>query len=293
MRYSLAAVAANKESLAFVQTKVVQSMLQKLHISSTIPTALRHGPIEMGGLGFYDLRTEVGIEAIKFLRNSLYSDSETGNLIRINLQYSQREAGVGFYLLEHPQKYISYLTPTWILLIRQFLVNNNMSITVSDIHLDRTQCSTDEYIMNEVHLRRYSTSQQRDLNLIRIWLQITTLADTADPVRPNRIQPGYLDAKRPQDFVPLETWPRQAQPSKSQMRLWKRYITSSFLCYIPYWKITPVSTPTAERSSVSPTKVPQLSDYQTHISLNLSRTERRLLDGLTQVATDLKIWRAF
>jgi hypothetical protein len=56
-------------------------MLQKLHISNTIPTSLRHGPVELGGLGLYDLRTEAGIEAIKFLRNSLYSDSEAGNLI--------------------------------------------------------------------------------------------------------------------------------------------------------------------------------------------------------------------
>jgi hypothetical protein len=74
MRYSLAAVAADEESLGFVQTNVLKSMLQKLHISSTILTSLRHGPVELGGLGLYDLRTEAGIEAIKFLRNSLYSD---------------------------------------------------------------------------------------------------------------------------------------------------------------------------------------------------------------------------
>ena len=43
---------------------------------------------------------------------------------------------------------------------------------------------------------------------------------------------------------------------------------------------------------MSPNNVPQLSDYQTHISRNLS-PEQRLLDGLTQVATDLKIWHAF
>ncbi len=134
MRYSLAAVAAVKESLGFVQTRVIQSMLQKLHISSTIPTSFRHHPLELGGLGLYNLRTEAGIEAIKFLRNSLYSDSEAGNLICLHLQYSQREAGVGFYLLKKPQVYIS---PSWTLSIRQFLANNNMSITVSDIHLDR------------------------------------------------------------------------------------------------------------------------------------------------------------
>jgi hypothetical protein len=167
MRYSLASVAVNEENLAPVQSKVLQSILRKLHISSTIPTSLRHGPIELGGLGLYDPRTEVGIEAIKFLRNSLYSDSESGNLIRLNLQYSQRESGVvGIYLLEQPQVHIAYLTPSWILSIGQYLSNHNMSITVSDIHLDKPNGTTDDYIMQLEHLGRYETSQQIDINLV-------------------------------------------------------------------------------------------------------------------------------
>ena len=89
MRYSLAAIAADEEALAPVQTKIIQTILQKLHISSTILTSLRHGPIELGGLGLYDLRTEADVKALKFLRNLLYSDSEAGNLIRLNIQYSQ------------------------------------------------------------------------------------------------------------------------------------------------------------------------------------------------------------
>jgi hypothetical protein len=256
MRYSLAAVAADEESLGFVQTRVMKSMLQKLHISSTIPTSLRHGPLELGGLGLFDLRTEAGIEAIKFLRNSLYSDSEAGNLIRLNLQYSQREAGVGFYLLEKPQVYISYLTPSWTLSIRQFLANNNMSITVSDIHLNRLRGDTDSYIMHADHLKGYSSSQQSDLNLVRLWLQVTTLADMTDPERRTCIVPSYLDAQRPPSFEPSETWPRQHQPTKSQTRLWKRYITSSFLRYLPYWRICPLPTkPAASPALLEPTRL--------------------------------------
>ncbi|KAI2513280.1 hypothetical protein MHU86_1051 [Fragilaria crotonensis] len=77
MRYSLPALAVDEEALSQVQTKVVQSMLQRMHVSSTIPTSVRHGPIELGGLGLYDLRTEYGIETLKALRNALYSDSKS------------------------------------------------------------------------------------------------------------------------------------------------------------------------------------------------------------------------
>lgn len=58
--------------------------------------SIRHGPKEFGGLDLCDLRTdEVGIEAVKFFRDSLYSDSENGKLLRLNLEYSQLEAGIG------------------------------------------------------------------------------------------------------------------------------------------------------------------------------------------------------
>jgi hypothetical protein len=292
MRYSLAAVATNEESLASVQSNVLKSILQKLHISSTIPTSLRHGPIELGGLGLYDLRTEAGIEAIKFLRNSLYSDSEAGNLIRLNLQYSQRESGVGFHLLEKPQVYIPYLTPSWILSIRQFLSNNNMTIKVSDVHLDTLRGPTDAYIMQADYLQRYTTAQQTDINLVRIWLQVTTLAEMIDPDRPNCILLSYLDGVRPHTRIPSDKWPRQLQPSKSQLRLWKRYIKSYYLRYIPYWKTPPAPTAVLPPPpTVIPTRLEEFSEYLA--SSHFSRTERRLLDGLEQVATDLQISRAF
>jgi hypothetical protein len=78
MRYGLAAVALDEEVLGQVQSKVVQSILKKCHVQSTIPTSIRHGPAEFGGLEIYDLRTEAGLEAITFFRDSIYSGSETG-----------------------------------------------------------------------------------------------------------------------------------------------------------------------------------------------------------------------
>ena len=241
MRYSLAAIAADEEALAPVQSKIIQTILQKLHISSTIPTSLRHGPIELGGLGLYDLRTEAGVEALKFLRNSLYSDSEAGNLIRLNIQYSQREAGVGYHILDKPDRPIQYLTPSWILSLLQFLSNHNMTLTISDLHLDPLQGPQDEYIMTSEHLARYTPVQQRDLNLVRMWLQVSTLSQMSDPKRPNCMDLAYLDAQRPTHFIHQDTWPRQQAPSKAQCRLWKRFIRSSYLRYTPYWKTAPLT----------------------------------------------------
>ena len=292
MRYSLAAVAANEEELTAVQSQITRSILQKLHIRSTIPTALRYGPLELGGLALYDLRTELGIETLKFLRDSLYSDSEAGNLIRINLDYSQREAGVEYHLLEKPDRYISYLTPSWVMSIRQFLGNNKMHLTVSGAHIDSLKGPQDAYIMQDVHLKRYSPSQQLDINLVRMWLQVATLADMHDMGRHNRIGLNYLDARRPTNFVLSNLWPRQEAPTKSQQRLWKRFITSSYLSYIPHWKVNPApkSTTCSASSTVAPSPSTHIKAYISNLT---SKTERRLLDGLHQQATDQQVWRAF
>jgi hypothetical protein len=86
MRYGLAAVAIDEEELSIVQSRIIPAILRKLKVQSTIPTAIRHGPRELGGLDLYDQRTEVGIESLKFFRDALYSESENGKLLRLNLQ---------------------------------------------------------------------------------------------------------------------------------------------------------------------------------------------------------------
>ena len=76
------------------------------------------------------------------------------------------------------------------------MANNNLHLEVSHLHMDPLQSTTDEYIMQqECHLDRYTPAQQLDLNLVRMWLQVTTLADMCDKKRSNRIRLSYLDAQ--------------------------------------------------------------------------------------------------
>ena len=290
MRYSLAALAVDEEALGAVQTRVIQSILQKMHYSSKLPTSIRHGPVEMGGLGIYDLRTEAGLEALKFFRNSIYSHTETGKLLRLNMEYSQREAGIGEHLMQFPGIQLPYLTPSWILSLRQYLSMHNMHIVVTDIHVDPLHGHTDQYIMDTTHLQRYSVSQQRDINLVRMYLQVSTLADLVDSSAPTRIDLSLLDARRKQSFVSSTKWPRQAVPTAHQRRLWKRYISSSYLRYIPYWQnpSPPLKPPCDENVP----DMPPPASLKASIK-SLPRTQRRLLDGLEQVATDPQVARAF
>lgn len=300
MRYGLAAISASEEDLAGIQSKVLASLLQKMHVSEKIPTSIRHGPIELGGLDLYDMRTELGIESLKFLRNSVFSNSAAGQLIIMNLQYLQLEAGIGESILENPQIDISYLTPSWLTSVRNFLSKHNMSITLTDQPTIQAAGPHDQFIMQSQHLSRYTPRQQHDLNLVRIYLQVSTLADMTDADQPNRIQLPYLEGQRPREWEETMTWPRQSTPSHSQRRLWKRFIESSYLRYIPYWKQNPLYTASRTRSTFreSMEAPPQTETCATKMPLleylkTLPRTQRRLVGDVVQVADDVQVWRAF
>ena len=273
---------------------MVQSILKRCHIQSTIPTAIRHGPAEYGGLDIYDLRTEAGLEAIKFFRDAVYTGSENGKLLLMNLHYSQIEAGIGESLLEHPSISIPYVTPTWLMSLRQFLHNHNITITVSDDYSLPLHGPTDQYIMQRQHLQRYSAAQQKDINLVRLYLQVHTLADMSDSTRQKAISLSYLDALRPLDFVSKPSWPRQDVPTKSQRRLWKRFIRSSYLRYVPYWTEvpTPVSSIPSQHKQADPLSSASVATFSDFLD-SLPKQHQRLLDGYTQLATDSTIWKAF
>ncbi|KAI2491160.1 hypothetical protein MHU86_23387 [Fragilaria crotonensis] len=55
MRYVLPALSIDEEELSMVQCKILSAILNKLGHTSKLPTEIRHGPIEMGGLARIDL----------------------------------------------------------------------------------------------------------------------------------------------------------------------------------------------------------------------------------------------
>jgi hypothetical protein len=83
-----------------------------------LPTEIRYGPEELGGLGLFDLRIELRISTLKYMRDAIYSHTEAGKLMILNVKYSQIEAGILELLLEHPGITIPYMTPTWITSVR-------------------------------------------------------------------------------------------------------------------------------------------------------------------------------
>ena len=244
MRYSLATLAIDEECLKPILTRLLPALLQKMRLNSHLQTAICHGPQLYGGLELCNLQTEGGLEAVKFMRNSISSDTPAGRLIITNLQHSQREAGIPEALLEYPNLYISYLTPTWITSVRQYISRHNITISVN---ADGSQplAKGDQHIMQSTHLQRYTPIQQKDLNLVRLYLQVYSLWDLTDTTKSTRINLDYLDGHRPSTMVPDSNWPKQPPLTSAQRKLWKNLLKSSYLRYTPFW-IQPPPLPVAD-----------------------------------------------
>ena len=293
MRYSLPAVAVDEEELDSIQSKVIPTIVQKLGFTSKLPTAIRFGPTTMGGLGLMDLRTEAGIEMIKYFRHEVYGNTEVGKLFLIQLQASQIESGIGTPLLEEPDIHIPYLTPTWITSMRQFMSNHNLRITITDLLPHSTlKGKHDQYIMEPHRLKGYSIQQKRDLNLTRIFLQVTTIADMADRSEPTKIAEWAITGTRPSNFIANRAWPRQNLVSQSQKRLWRRYISSQFLRYDRKWKTPPMATITElKQSTTLKTSSPPTTSTGIFSDIKkLPRYKKRLL-SYVKLSTDIDhIW---
>jgi ribonuclease HI len=276
--------------------------LQKLGASKTTPTVLRHGPSVFGGLNLVDLRTEVGISQIRFFRHAIYSGSEAGKLLLISLKYTQIEAGIAEPLLEQPEVHVSYITPTWITSLRQFLYTHNITITLTDTLQIVFSGQSDQCIMNMDFLQRYTIPQQRDINLVRLYLQAITLSDISEPAG-NKIRPQALRGYREENQRLRKNWPRQDELTVSQRKLWTRYISSHFLRYDRHWKKPLGDTRPGNRprspwfptiqpimgDAIPVSAAPDLSSYLSQ----LPRWHKRLLSSYQQEAEDVQVWKAF
>jgi hypothetical protein len=86
-------------------------------------------------------------------------------------------------------------------------------------------------------------------------------------------------------------WLRQQTPSKQQIRLWKGYIKSSFLRYVPYWKTAPIQVSPVGQPSAPPSPT-TLDNFMEYLS-SLPQSSRRMIDDIDQTSPDLQVWRLF
>ena len=88
-----------------------------------------------------------------------------------SLKYSHMESGLGLHLLEEPHVFISWFTPNWIMPLRQFLYNHNITITLTDCWHVHLYCEHDQYLMEPaLSNRSFTYLDYEHINCVRMHL---------------------------------------------------------------------------------------------------------------------------
>ena len=158
--------------------------------------------------------------------------------------------------------------------------------------------------MDTSRLKGYTASQQRDLNLVRLYLHAITLSDISNESGTDIDDQALIGQRQTSKVYPAHTWPRQEAPTTTQRRLWKRYMTSQFIRYGTKWRqplgmVKPPCQRSPQTTAIKvldihlpPTTIAGCETLQQYLK-HLPTWHQRLIRTLDQTATDTQIRQAF
>ena len=141
----------------------------------------------------------------------------------ISLQWAQVTAGVGFYLLGEPDRFLPHAVGKWFLSLRDFLADSELTLEVANTYKVTKRRDHDRILMDDALAGWYTDSDIQAINRCRLYLQVECLSDicTADGLK---LDPG-LQLKPPTvTSTSTMQWPRQALPGRISWAAWRRFI---------------------------------------------------------------------
>ncbi len=228
LEYPLAVTQFTQSECDAITSPVIRVCLSKMGYNCNSPKEVIYGPKELFGFGIHDYYIEQGIRQLTALVGHIRQDSETGRMMRIELQWCQVQAGTAKHLLGDPSDQIDYIETCWIMSIRDFLRTYGLKVELSVTPIQTIQCINDEFIMDAFKARGGCTATElQRLNACRMYLQISRVSDitSADG---KFLRQEVLVGTNSTPYHSNTKWPRQSRPPKSWWILWKKKLQGVF-----------------------------------------------------------------
>ncbi len=184
------------------------------------PHAATFAPTTLFGCGLLDLRLEQGLSHLQALLDYVGTDHKVGRVMIISLRTLQIEAGVSFDLLRHPHIHVPHVSECWIIQLRRFCADWNVASQVKANRLPTGCREYDHFLMDRALTLRFTKRELTDVNLVRIYLGVTTLSDIASAIG-SHIHRLIWHMQPLEDRKSWFQFARQEQPTVYQKGLWR------------------------------------------------------------------------
>ena len=177
--FPLRATTLTEKECNRIQAPIINTVLPLCGFARNFPRAIAHASTDAMGLGIQNLFSRQGIEHILALVQHGAAPTITGSLIRATIESLKVECGVSTAIFTYPfQRVEKYVTKTWVTHAWKFCSDRGLTIeeTTKQIPL---QCEGDRFIMDKLLKHQWSTGELRQINMCRMYLRATTMADIA------------------------------------------------------------------------------------------------------------------
>ena len=228
VKYSLPVASMSTLKLHKVQSKMTASALNKLGYNRHYPHAVAFAPQKVFGCGLLNLRVEQGLSHIQSLLDYVGTHHKVGRVMLISLRHLQVEAGVSFDLLQQPKVKLSYLTNCWMVSLQQFCAEFDITIRCKHNRNPVLARDHDSCLMDKALQLSFKKQELVDVNLVRVYLQVTTLSDivSADGLF---VALASWNGQPIPDRKSTMNFSRQTPPTVYQRGLWRRLLRSYLL----------------------------------------------------------------
>ena len=228
LEFPLGATQFTQKECDDISSPVLRACLSQMGFNCHMPREVVYGPPSLFGLGMHDYYIEQGTQQLCTLVGHIRQESETGNMMRIELQWCQVQAGTKTHLLADPKDSIDYIETCWIMSIRDFLRTYHLQIDLTSSCIPDLQCEGDEFIMDALRTRSGSSSADLlKLNACRLYLQVSRLSEIVHEDG-SALCDAILIGADTAIFPSRSRWPRQGRPPKPWWTLWKNKLKMVF-----------------------------------------------------------------
>ena len=215
-----------KEQATKIQSPVTRALLPLMGFNRNTPKAMVYAPISVGGIGLPHHFSKQGkTQACQALRHVRHS-SPLGDMIEVTYEWVMLLAGISTPALEDPAIKLPHLPGRWVESLREFLAAAGGEIVVEGIRCPTKRRTRDIILMDECLKRGYSQETVRQINRVRVFLQVETLAELSN-ADGTALQPFVLTQWEARvNSKSTMTWPNQTRPGKRSFQSWRKLLVT-------------------------------------------------------------------